>query len=120
MFSRLREAIDDLVWPNRPRPRMGLAEIACPDPADPSAEPGIMCRPGEDVVCDGPEQHIICTACDTIEMGETPDPGKVHEQFFWFQPPPAVGTKFLDIKCNQCDGRWVSSGMHLHFKGGWR
>lgn len=117
MFSKVREAIKG--WGStEPRVRLEIASVACPDPVDPNREPGFMCRAGEDVVCDGNWPHVICTAVEDIEIGT--NSGRINEQFYWFQAPPEVGTDFLKIKCSICGGRWVSSGMHLHFKGGWR
>lgn len=117
MFHGAREKIKELVW-GAPRVTLAVASIARPDPPDPDREEGMMCRAGDDVVCDGPEQHLIATACEDIAIGDTSE--RINEQFHWFQAPPALGTEFLKIACAHCDGRWVSSGMHLHFKGGWR
>jgi len=115
MFSKARDKIEEMVWG---APRVRLLVVDCPDPVDPNREPGFMCRAGEDVVCDGPDQHVIATAVEDIKLGDDSD--KVNEQFYWFQAPPQVGEQLMKIECTQCKGRWVSSGMHLHFKGGWR
>ena len=117
MFAGARARLSRLVW-GAPRADVGLDTFACPDPVDPTREVGWMCRAGEDIVCDGVGQHVICTAVEDIPYGS--DSAKVNEQFYWFQAPPAIGTAMLEIACQHCGGRWVSSGMHLHFRKGWR
>lgn len=115
MFEKAREMVAR--WGKRPV-RIATERTGCPDPRDTSVPPGVMAYTGEDVVCDGPEQHVVATAVEDIAVGDPSD--GVLQQFYWFQAPPELGTDILKIKCAKCDGRWVSSGMHLHFKGGWR
>lgn len=118
MFSAARDKIRELVWGDRTRVVVSVEGVAVPDPRDTSVPADIITYPGDRVVCDGPGQHIVAEALFTIKRGD--DSSDINRQFVWFQAPPEVGTPMLKIRCQHCDGRWCSSGMHLHFKGGWR